>query len=336
MRKRPGKIPQEAGFLVFLTLVVAVVVAYLGKISGPAWDPHPNRVTLTLDSPSVDVTGGQGQTVQRPEVGGYETRKTQLTIDLGEVEIPAWLIAPIEAPPGPGVVFIHGAGTVEPDAFGAQVEALASSGIRALVPTKRLDNYSVRQRDYVSMADDYLKSWKALREVPGVDPDQVGFYGESEGAWIAPVAASIEPSVSFLILASAAGVSPREQAAYAATTYLHNTHVPKELFRSIPRALGMQIPGGGFEYADFDVHPYLKRVHQPVLMLYGTGDDSMPVVQGAQFTAESLKAGNNDRLTVRYFDQADHGLKVGEEVVDGVGEVLTDWVWGLPETATPQ
>src|SRR5690625_3236913 len=315
MSQRRAWVRSPVWVVVLLTIVGTIIVGFLGAVAGPSWTPQPHREHVTLDSASLRITDAEGQRIDRPAVGTFDTVRQEIEIDLGEVTVSGWLTEPVGAPPGPGVDFIHGAGTVTPAACEQQVQALASSGIRALVPTKRVDTYSVRQRNYLNMADDYLQAWKALRKHERVVPDQVGFYGESEGAWIAPIAAATEPEVGFIILASAAGVTPREQAAYATTNYLHNTNAPQRLFRAIPRALGTQIPGGGFDYADFDVSPYLNEVGQPVLMMYGTGDASMPVVQGALATQEDLARGGNTQFAVRYFAQADHGLRVDDSVV---------------------
>lgn len=295
----------------------------------------PQRVDVGIDPPAHEHAA-EALDDWAPGEGGYRVQRSEITVDLGPVSVPAWLFEPLGAPDGPGVVFVHGAGTVTPDAFEAQVTALAAAGIRALVPAKRIDTYSTRERDYIDMADDYLHSWHALRELPGVQAHRVGLYGESEGAWIVPVAAVAEPEVAFVILASAPVVSPREQAAYATANYLHNTNAPRGMFRAIPRALGAKIPGGGFEYVDFDVTPYLDQLNQPVLMVYGTGDASMPVVQGAQTVMEHLQRRGNDQVTVRYFKGADHGLRVGGALAPRAAEVLRDWVGGLPGTAVPQ
>ncbi len=294
------------------------------------------QASVSIESGAVQISDGDGNLIERPQEGTFEVRRSELTIDLGPVDVPAWLFEPVGAPDGPAVVFIHGAGTVEPDAFSQQVHSLASAGIRTLVPAKRVDTYSTRERDYVEMARDYLKSWRVLQRLPGVDPEQVGLYGESEGAWIAPVAGVVQPRVAFVILASAPVVSPREQAAYATANYLRGTNVPRGLFRAIPRALGAKIPGGGFEYIDFDVLPYYEKLHQPVLMLYGTRDASMPVIQGARLTQEHLARGGNTAFTARYFGGADHGLKIGEELAPQVTSVMADWVWGQPVTAHPR
>ena len=94
--------------------------------------------------------------------------------------------------------------------------------------------------------------------------------------------AAQDPSIAFVVLVSSPVVPPREQAAFAVDSYLRNTGVPHGVFRAIPRAVGMSLPGGGFEYADFDVTPYQRQMRQPVFVVYGTGDASMPVIQGAR------------------------------------------------------
>src|SRR5699024_10631559 len=81
--------------------------------------------------------------------------------------------------------------------------------------------------------------------------------------------------------------------------------------------------------------PFLEDLHQPVLMAYGTAVASMPIVQGVQIVREHMWAHGNDALTVRYFEGADHGLHVNGELAPGLTRALSDWVWGLPETAHP-
>lgn len=321
--------------VVALTIAITVLIGSLGAIGGPGWEPQVPLESITPTSETPKVTTSGGHALKRPQQGAYSVTFQDVEIELDGASVQARVYSPEEAPPGPAVVFIHGAGTVEVDSFADQINAIVSAGIRAIVPAKREDTYSTRYRNYETMARDYLMSWEFLRDFPGVDKNRVGIYGESEGAWIAPVAGVIEPRVEFLVLASAPVVSPREQAAYAAANYLYNTNVPTGLFRAIPRALGAQIPGGGFEYIDFDVTPHMEAVTQPVLMLYGTADASMPIVQGANETRAAMTRGGNSQFTARFFEGADHGLMIDESLASGIGNVLNDWVWGLPETGQP-
>ncbi|WP_258723688.1 alpha/beta hydrolase family protein [Cellulomonas sp. NS3] len=310
------------------TVVGIILLAVLGAVMGPQWDPVPLTDPLEVQSRSTAIGAA-------PEPARYEVRTTVVSVQLDGAVVQAQISEPVGAPgERAGVVFVHGAGTGKfSTAFEEQAYALAESGVVAMVPDKRLDTYTARHRDYVAMAADYARSVEVLRGWADVDPARVGLYGESEGAWIAPVMAAQDPSLAFVALVSAPVVPPRQQAAFATDSYLRNTGVPSGVFRAIPRAVGMSLPGGGFEYADFDVAPYQRQMRQPVLVVYGTGDASMPLVQGAeQIIRDTAIAGSAD-YTVRYYEGASHGIRVGGVVVEEFLRDLTGWVRGLPETS---
>ncbi|WP_456825477.1 alpha/beta hydrolase family protein [Cellulomonas sp. P5_E12] len=310
------------------TALGVVLLAVLGAVMGPQWDPVPLADPLTVETTSTAI--GSAAPVPR-----YQVRTSVVTVQLDGTTVDAQISEPVGAEgPLPGVVFVHGAGTGRYDtAFLQQAHELAASGIVAMVPNKRLDTYTTRHRDYPLMAADYDASVALLQSREGVDPDRVGIYAESEGGWIAPVMAAQDPSIAFVVLVSSPVVPPREQAAFAVDSYLRNTGVPHGVFRAIPRAVGMSLPGGGFEYADFDVTPYQRQMSQPVFVVYGTGDASMPTIQGAeQVLRDTAIAGNGD-VTVRYYEGANHGIRVDGEVDADFLRDLSGWVLGQPATA---
>ena len=310
------------------TVLGVVALAVLGAIMGPQWDPMPLTDPLAVETRSTAI--GDAPPPERHEV---DSRIVQVRLDgtsiSAQLNVPEGLTGPARA-----VVFVHGAGTrTYSDAFHEQARELAQAGVVTLVPNKRLDTYTLRHRDYVAMAEDYARSVTYLRSLPEVDPERVGVYAESEGAWIAPVMAAQDTRLEFVVLVSAPVVPPRQQAAFAADAYLRATGVPHGVFRAIPRAVGMAIPGGGFEYVDFDATPYQRRMTQPVLMVYGTGDSSMPIVQGAvQVMRDAAIAGNSD-VTVRYYEGASHGIRVDDQIVPAFLRDMRGWVLGLPATA---
>ena len=315
------------------TSAVAVLgLGALGAVSGPAWDPVPMTERIEVTTPDTRI----GDAAGTEPVGTYEVVTSIVTVELAGTEVQAQISAPLGADgPRPGVVFVHGAGTgLFEEAFVAQAEALASSGVVAMVPNKRLDTYTTRTRSYTAMANDYLRSVELLRRMPGVDPDRVGVYGESEGAWVVPVMGADNPSVAFAILVAAPVVPPRQQMAFAVDSYLRNTGVPVEILQAVPRFAGMEFPGGGFDYLDFDAQPFQQRLRQPLLIVFGTGDAAMPTVQGALQVIDDLRIAGNPDWTVRYYQGADHGIRIDHQLMPEFARDLTAWIQGLPETAS--
>lgn len=313
-------------------MVLAIVIGFgvIGSLAGPRWTPQPMERAIVPQTSDVAI----GSDAVTDPVGTYEVASETFDVQLDGATVAATLTYPVGAPgERPGMLFMHGAGTASNANFHDQAVALASAGVYALVPAKRMDTYTTSSRNYPAMAEDYLVSWHVLRDWPGVDPTQVGIYGESEGAWIAPIAAVKEPGVAFVILISAPIVPPREQAAFATDSYLRNVGVPDALLRAIPRGLGADVPGGGFDYVDFDPTPWQRQLTQPVLMVYGTDDASMPTIQGPLTLIDDIAHAGNESYTVRYFAGANHGIKVHGELAPGFTDVLARWTQGLPATA---
>lgn len=314
-----------------MTILAVLLFGFIGSVAGPGWNPQPLDITIVpeTDDPAI------GSDALTDPVGTYEVTEHVVDLQVDGHTLKAAIHAPLDAPDGrPGVVFMHGAGTATHRNFRDMAQALASAGIYAMVPDKRLDNYTTRARDYIAMATDYAHSLRLLAQWPGVDADDVGVYAESEGAFVAPVAAvHYRELVSFVILVSAPVVTPREQAAFATDAYLRNLGAPVQLLRAVPRLLGSEVPGGGFVYADFDPSPYQRRMIQPVLIVYGTADESMPTVQGPAIVIDDIGRAGNQQYTVRYFEDGNHGIRVGGELAPGFSEAVARWVQGLPETA---
>ena len=319
-------------YRIALTSASAIVLlGMVGALSGPAWDPVPMTSTIDVASPDTAIRTVPGAS----PVGTFDVVTSVVTVQLTGATVEAQITEPVGASGlRPAVVFVHGAGTGRyQEAFVTQARDLASAGVVTMVPDKRLDTYSMRHRDYVAMANDYLRSLELLRGLPGVDPDLVGVYGESEGCWIVPVMAADNAHVAFVMLVAAPVVSPRQQAGFAVDSYLRATGVPVEVLRAIPRIVGMRLPGGGFAYEDFDVQPFQQRMRQPVFVAYGTGDAAMPTIQGALQIIDDLTTAGNSGWTVRYYQGADHGIKIDKVLVPDFPRDLAAWVQSLPASA---
>ena len=317
-------------------VVTVLSLSLIGTLAGPRWTPEPLAEPMVPSTADTTI-GGETTTAA---VGSYRIETSTVTITQADGEqVPALLRRPVGVTgPTPGAVFLHGAGTHDIHGFSSQAEALSSAGATTLVPSKPMEDYSLASRDYRAMAADYQRSVDYLIALDGVDAARVGLYAESEGAIPGAVLTAVDERIAFLVMASAPVVRLREQMALAMDSYMRNVGVPEPMLTLIPRVLGSaEIPGGGFQYADFDSVPYLRRITVPVLMLYGTADASMPLVQGPMTVREAVRQSGDDALTVRYYEGANHGLRLGAstdgDLAPGVARDLARWVVGLPGTA---
>ena len=317
------------------TIVLVLILGMWGTIAGPGWSPDPylNQIIPATS----DTRIGSAAVTDPPRT--YDVKSEVHTVVTGTGEsLEVTVRSPIgREGSGPAVVFMHGTGTYLHTAFNQHATTLASAGITTLVGDKPLEHYSTTERDYDDLAGAYRDQWRWLTRYEGVDPNRVGVYGESEGAFIAPMVAAQEQGAAFVILVSSPVLPIRQQGALAADTYLRRMGVPDQLLQAIPRLIGGELPGG-FDYIDFDVSPYQQQITQPVLIMYGTGDYSMPVVQGANQIIDDIAQAGNTRYTLRYYKGADHGLKVLERgsltLSQDAARDLSRWVLGLPATAS--
>ena len=321
-----------------LALLLTMVLCTLGNAMAPKWqvEPFTDHITPATASTAIQaVDPATGATLKTPQEGAYHTKETHITVTLdGGKTVNAIVREPLDAPAErPACLFLHGSGTGKSsEAFGDVANAMASAGITTLVPDKRLDNYTMLHRDYVSSARDYAKSLEILRNWPGVSKTETGIYAESEGTWIATVLTQQHPDLAFAILTSPPVVSGRQQMTLAATNYLTAAGAPDAVKRLIPRITSLGTQRMGLAYADFDAAKYRGSLTMPLLINYGVKDTAMPVEQGARLLTKAANQAGNMNVTLRYYD-ANHQLRTGSnQTVPGLPlephytHDLEDWI----------
>lgn len=315
-------------------IILTLILGLWGTWAGPGWNPQPMQSLIVPERADTAITT-QWDT---PALGTYDVSMevSEVTLRDGTV-IPATIRRPIGFDGlAPGVLFIHGTGTDSHTNFEREAAALSSAGIVTIVPDKRTTDYTTTHRDYPALADDYEDVYEDLLKLPGVNPRQSGIYAVWEGCFIAPIIAARNNHVGFVALISAPVLPIREQGAMAADTYLRNLGAPERFIGVIPRLVGQDFGADTFKYIDFDVSKYQRQMDMPVFMLYGTGDMSMPTIQGPQILRDDLARNGNHDFTVRYYGGADHGLQVDGVLVADAMRDTADWINGLPQTADAQ
>jgi alpha-beta hydrolase superfamily lysophospholipase len=116
--------------------------------------------------------------------------------------------------PHPGVVLVHGAVRNSYTDFVQEARFFAAHGIAALAYDTRGTGGSAGDRTqarFEHLAHDALAAVRCLRGRAGVDSERVGLWGFDQGGWIAPLAASRDTTIAFVVLVSTPLTTPLEQ-----------------------------------------------------------------------------------------------------------------------------
>ena len=112
----------------------------------------------------------------------------------------------------PIVVLVHGSEDFSARDFYALQRQFPTDGIGVFVYDKRGTGASSGRysQDYLMLADDAIAAMHEAKRLAGDRAGRVGYQGTSQGGWVAPLAAKIEP-VDFVIVAYGLAVSPLEE-----------------------------------------------------------------------------------------------------------------------------
>ena len=149
------------------------------------------------------------------------TRDIDVQFSNDDVTLSGTLVLPKTDGPHPAVVFIHGSGKNTRDHLRFFADRFASHGIAGLVYDKRGvgDSTGVFPNDLISsfgdLADDAIAGQSYLKGRPDIDSARIGFWGFSQGGWLAPLAASRSEKTAFVVCVGGPGVDGETQMQYA-------------------------------------------------------------------------------------------------------------------------
>ena len=145
--------------------------------------------------------------------------------------------------PFPAIVFIHGSGPDSRENYRGQAIWFARHGVAALIYDKRGVGGSSGDWRYVhfsDLADDALAAVQLLRARPDIRRDRVGFWGGSNGGWVAPLAASRDSSVAFVITVSGAAWPPAELAKWRSVSRVRGEGYPDSIVQRVATLMDLQ------------------------------------------------------------------------------------------------
>ena len=149
----------------------------------------------------------------RPATGASLIEKA-VTFANGNVLLSGSLLIPGDKGPYPAIVLIQGAGAEARNASRFMAEFFVERGVAALIYDKRGVGESTgdwKVSSFEDLAGDAVAGVNYLLTQPTISKPHIGLMGSSQGGWIAPMAALLSQSVSFVIVKSAAGVTPESR-----------------------------------------------------------------------------------------------------------------------------
>jgi dipeptidyl aminopeptidase/acylaminoacyl peptidase len=125
----------------------------------------------------------------------------------------------------PAIVVLHSAGAATREAalYRHLREGLPALGFAVLIYDRRgsgQSSGSLQSADYEMLADDAIAGQHALAKLPRIDPSKIGFWGLSQGGWLAVLAAGRSRDAAFAISVSAPLVTADDQMQYATSNLL--------------------------------------------------------------------------------------------------------------------
>jgi pimeloyl-ACP methyl ester carboxylesterase len=262
----------------------AAVVQPLGVppilVEFPSGAVHGIGPSLTVGDRLGDTSGDGALVADATGFTWNGTHYARVAVSQREVRVGVDA-ATLTLPPGNGpfaaVAMVHGSGRSTRDEFDLFTAYFALHGIAVLADDKRGvgESGGVYPGDVASgatldrLARDAQAEAKFLATLPQVDPKRIGLWGDSQGGWIVPLAASREHAVSWAILNSGAVVTVGESDDWAGLAG-QSLSPPSGSRASMLAQVRSDGPSG------FDPAPALRTLSIPVLWMYGSDDRNQP------------------------------------------------------------
>ncbi len=285
-----------------------------------------------------------------------------VTFANGDVRLSGSLLIPRDKGPYPAIILIQGAGAEARSASRFMAEFFVKCGVAALIYDKRGVGESTgdwKVSSFEDLAGDVVAGVNYLVTQPNISKSHIGLMGSSQGGWIAPMAALLSPNVSFVIVKSAAGVTPEQEELARTELLMHERSSSaadtQEALALYKQMIDYAFTGNGWEqlsaaqekashenwggYGIFpkdswwfkfiklnfrhDPIPVLQKLHCPVLVIFGGKDPNLPVDVSVLNVNKALAAHPSGSI-VAIYPRAGHDLRV----VPAPGEP-----WSFPKFA---
>ncbi len=259
---------------------------------------------------------------QTPKNIDYICEEVSFRVPNVNYQFKGTLTYPAKGDDFPAIVLISGSGLQNRDEevfqhkpFAVIADYMARNGIAVL----RYDDRGWESTDStlfnattLDYAQDAEAAFGLLVSHPKIDHKRIGLAGHSEGGIIAPIVASRNPNVAFVILLAGTGVSGEEvlieqnRAVLSKMGYSQET-IEEQVRKIRSRDASLQMGTPWLKtFLDLDPSLYLSKVTVPVLAMNGEKDVQVIFSQNLPAIERALKAGGNRHYRVLTFPNLNH------------------------------
>ena len=226
------------------------------------------------------------------------------------VRLSGMLFTPKSIKSFPIAVIIQGSGTSSKNNswYLSIAKHLQVNGIGVLLPDKRGSEKSEgnwKGANLETLATDTESAINFIRNESKLNYSEIGIIGMSQGGWIAPIVASKEQNLSYLINMSGATTSTDEQLLYE-----EYNNIAPYTYNVIARLIS-PITTNNLKKREsiaplmgFDPMPYWKKTSIPVFIAYGENDTNCPIDK----SIERLKNEDLNHFIWKIYPKGGHGI----------------------------
>lgn len=335
------------------TLLLLVLAAQLYRVSPErvVWSgkfPELGSEPFILDFASRRFTRAtESELASLAEARPLAMHTETVTLRNHDVKLVGKLTFPDTKKRHPAIVLIHGSNDEDRDYLDPWVGFFVSQGFAVLSYDKRGVRESTgdwKRAGFEDLAGDVLSALRFLKRHRSIDTKSIGLIGFSQGGWIAPIVASRDHSVAFVILHAGSALPvaensllfveaelrgygfPDDEIEHAMTYYRLNDEVTRhperwsalqELYqrekaRNVEWLIEAPQPADSWfrlfyrKVMDFDPAPFWSKVRCPVLAFFGELDHNVPPEPNRRALDAALQARPSRDSTVIVLPRANH------------------------------
>ncbi len=222
----------------------------------------------------------------------------------------------------PAVVLVSGSGLQNRDEeiflhkpFAVIADFLTRRGIAVLRYDDRgfgTEDAALAEGTTLDFAEDAQAAFELLYSHPKIDRNKIGIAGHSEGGAIAPLVASKDKRVAFVIMLAGPGVKGEDVLIEQNRVILSQSGFSDEQIEAQISGIRKREPKEAFGgkwmqcFLDLDPKDYLTKVSVPVLALNGEKDVQVLASQNLPAIEAALKQGKNKHFKVAALPNLNH------------------------------